>query len=111
MQTRCMLPISIVENEGFKDYVRFPDPLFSSPSRRKIKEVGLPKLKSLVQTLVRDISKDVPWINISVDLWTDDTMRQLNSYIAQMINNNWEFDSVFGKYEFIVIIIIEEFLQ
>jgi hypothetical protein len=50
MQTRCMLTISIVENEGFKDYVRFPDPLFFLPFRWKIKEVGLPKLKSIVQT-------------------------------------------------------------
>jgi len=111
-----MLPISIVENEGFKDYVRFLDPSFCMPARRTIKEVGLPKLKSLVQTKVRDILKDVPWINISVDLWTDDTMRPFNGYIAQGINNNWElvtvpieFDSVFGKYEFIII--IEEFLQ
>ena len=103
MLSRCMIPISIVENEGFIDYIKFLDPSFTMPTRRRIKEVGLPNLKSIVQSKIKTILKSIPWINTSVDLWTDSTMRPFNGYIAQGIDNNWnlqtipiEFESITG---------------
>jgi hypothetical protein len=45
------------------------------PTRRTIKESGLPKLKSIVQSKVNEILKSISRINASVDLWTDDTVR------------------------------------
>jgi hypothetical protein len=41
-----MLPISIVEHPGFKEYLKYLDPMFTMPSRARIKDTGLTKLKS-----------------------------------------------------------------
>jgi hypothetical protein len=104
MLAGAMLPISIVENHAFKDYIELLDPSFTMPTRRTVKESILPKLKNLVQSKVKEILKGIPWINTSVDLSTDDTVRPFNGYIAQGISNNWElitlpieFDSMHGK--------------
>ena len=104
MLAGAMLPISIVENHAFKDYIELLDPSFTMPTRRTVKESILPKLKNLVQSKVKEILKGIPWINTSVDLRTDDTVRPFNGYIAQGISNNWElitlpieFDSMHGK--------------
>ncbi len=45
MLVRCMLPISLVENKGFKEYILYMDPSFSMPTRSRIKDTGLPDLK------------------------------------------------------------------
>ena len=71
----AMLPIAIVENQAFKDYIELLDPSFTMPTRRSVKDSILPKLKNLVQSKVKVIFKSIPWINTSVDLWTDDTVR------------------------------------
>jgi hypothetical protein len=54
MLTRCMLPISIVEHRGFKEYLTYLDPSFTMPSRARIKDTGLPKLKSFFKKKLKD---------------------------------------------------------
>jgi hypothetical protein len=51
----CMLPISLVENEGFRDYISYLDPSFNIPSRSKVKNTGIPNLKLAVQNEIGDI--------------------------------------------------------
>ena len=75
------------------------------PLRRTVKETGLPRFKSLVQAKVNETLKEIPWLNTSVDLWTDDTTQTFHGYIAQGIYNNWdlitipiEFDTMIGKF-------------
>jgi hypothetical protein len=50
-----MLPISLVENEGFRDYISYLDPSFNIPSRSKVKNTGIPNLKLAVQNEIGDI--------------------------------------------------------
>jgi hypothetical protein len=61
------------------------------PFRRKTKETGLPQLKVIVQEKLKIIFKNMPWVNTSVDLVTDAAVRLFNGYIAQELDNNWEF--------------------
>jgi hypothetical protein len=49
-----MLPISIVEHRGFKEYLTYLDPSFTMPSRARIKDTGLPKLKSFFKKKLKD---------------------------------------------------------
>ena len=99
MLSRCMLPISIVENPAFKEYISFLDPSFTMPSRQRIKDSGLPKLKSMIQDKIKVILTTIPWINTSLDLWSDATMRPFNGYIAQGIDNNWELHTIPIEFE------------
>jgi hypothetical protein len=53
MLTRCMWPISIVEHPGFKEYLTYLDPSITMPSRARIKDTGLQKLKSFVREKIK----------------------------------------------------------
>lgn len=105
MIVKCMLPLSIVENEAFKNYISFLDPSFNMPSRNTVKQSGVPQLKDLVYSKVKSQLKMINHPNVSVDGWTDDTMRSFNGFIAQGINDNWDlkvvpidFKAVTGNY-------------
>ena len=99
MLARCMLPISMVENPAFKEYINFIDPSFTIPTRSRIKDSGLPKLKSIIQDKIKVILSNTPNVNTSVDLWSDETMRPFNGYIAQGIDNNWELHTIPIEFE------------
>ena len=90
MLARCMLPIPLVENEGFREYINYLDPSFNMPSRATVKNTGIPNLKLVVQNEIKDVLKTIPFVNISTDLWTDATVRPFNGYIAQGIDNDWK---------------------
>jgi hypothetical protein len=77
------------------------------PSRARIKDTGLPKLKSFVQEKIKGVLTRIRHINTSIDLWSDATMRGFNGYIAQGIDDDWElhtipieFENMTGNYNF-----------
>ena len=84
-----MLPPSLVNNEGFRDFISYLDPSFNIPTRSNIKDSGRPGLKGVVQNELKEVLKNIDYVNISTDLWTDATVRPFNGYIAQGIDNDW----------------------
>lgn len=84
-----MLPPSLVNNEGFRDFISYLDPSFNIPTRSKIKDTGMPSLKGVVQNEIKEVLKNIDYVNISTDLWTDATVRPFNGYICQGIDNDW----------------------
>ena len=90
MLVKCMLPVSIVETDGFMEWVEYMDPYFNLPTRHTIKVTGLPSLRKYVDGQNREILKEIPWPNVSCDGWSDDTIRSWNGYYVQGISNNWE---------------------
>lgn len=93
-----MLPISIVEKEGFREYVNYLNPSFSIPTRHRIKETGLPALRTSVDLQLMLILLALKSINISVDGWTDPIFRCFFGYSAQ------------GLYQYLIFKIIKKFL-
>jgi hypothetical protein len=107
MIVKCMLPISIVEKDAFKDYISFFNPSLANefPSRFRIKETGLPELKKVVQNRIATVLAGLNSVNISSDGWSDGIMRCFNGYTAQGIDDNWNlinftigFEYVTGKH-------------
>ena len=96
-----MLPISLVENLGFKDYINYLDPSFTMPSRRTIKTKGLPNLKEIIQREIKNELSDIPYVNVSTNLWTDATVRPFSGYIGQGINNKWELKTISIEFDYI----------
>ena len=99
MLARCMLPISIVETDGFKDFLHYLDPSFQIPTRRRVKDVGLPAIKLTIQNKIKNVLHNLSWVNTSVDLWTDATTRCFNGYIAQGIDNDWVLQTIPIEFE------------
>ncbi len=57
MLVKCMLPISHVENKGFRENINYIDPSFTMPSRQRIKETALPKLKAMCTEKIKKMPK------------------------------------------------------
>lgn len=83
MLVKCMLPISIVENAAFREYIEYLDPSFNIPSVYTIKYKGLTELAVHVDNeLVAALAK-FRYVNIALDLWCDATMRSFIGFVAQ----------------------------
>lgn len=83
MIIKCMLPISFVENEAFRSYIRFIDPSFTMPSVKTLRETGL---NSLTQSVVEKIKKrlvSMESVSMTLDLWSDPVLRPFNGLICQ----------------------------
>lgn len=78
-----MLPISIVEKAGFREYIEHLDPSFNMPTRFKIKESGLPDLKRIVEEKINVELARIQSINMSLDGWSDAVKRSFSGYISQ----------------------------
>ena len=84
-----MLPISVVENPAWIEYMRVLDPSFSVPTRETVKLSGINNIKTKVFSKLRAVLNDIQYVNVSVDGWSDKTIRCFNGYIAQGIDNEW----------------------
>ncbi len=91
MLVKCMLPTSLVEQEGFVEWVEYMDPCFN---RHTIKVTGLPSLRTFVNNSNRERLVDIPWPNVSCDGWSDDVVRGWNGYYVQGISNEWEMQNI-----------------
>ena len=101
MIVKCMLPISIVESAGFKEYIQYIDPSFTMPNRETIKRSSLPYLVQEVQVKIKNILINIEFPNVSTDGWTDASMRPYNGYICQGIDNNWDLHTICIGFEYL----------
>jgi hypothetical protein len=86
---KCMLPISLIISKGFVVFMSKIDPYFNVPSittvKRKIRGINL-NLTEKIKTVLKSVSH----VNISIDIWSDATMRSFVGYMVQGINDQWE---------------------
>jgi hypothetical protein len=81
MIVRCILPISIVDSEGFRIYLKQLDPQFSISNVYALKYGALTSLMLEVNNQIEQELSQIPYCNISLDLWSDAIMRSFNAVI------------------------------
>jgi hypothetical protein len=86
---KCMLPISIILTEGFREFIRVFDPFFFIPNITTLKR-KIFIVKKCVHVIIKDLLKKCPHVNISIDIWTDLTMRSFVGYMVHGITDDWE---------------------
>ena len=94
MVIKCCLPLSIVERNGFREFVHYLDPSFQIPTRFKLKATEFKKLRDRVDNKNRSILESIEHPNISTDGWTDGSLRSFNGYVAQGIDHNWVMQTI-----------------
>ena len=111
MLIELSLPISLVDRAPFKRFISVFDPAFNVPSRNTIKIGILPEMMSAVESKLKELLAQIEWVNVSVDGWSDATLRCFNGYIAQGIDDQWRmqtlpiaFQLVSGKTQVVKII-------
>ena len=101
MLVKCMLPVSIVDNPAFREYINYLDPSFTIPSRKTIKDTSLPKMKEFVEYKIKHIMTQIKHPNVCTDLWTDSTSRPFNAFIFQGIDNEWNMHTLCSAFDFL----------
>ena len=61
----------------------------------------MPKLKLLLDEKNKSILSKLKWVNVSVDGWTDATMRCYNGYIARGIDDEWKMHTIPFAFEYV----------
>ncbi|XP_005113571.2 zinc finger BED domain-containing protein 1-like, partial [Aplysia californica] len=79
MITRDLQPFSIVEDRGFRGFVRGLDPRYELPSRRTLSRDLLPRKFQAEEQKLKASLESVTHVAITTDLWTS---RQTESYIT-----------------------------
>ena len=75
----CGLPISLVDQDGFKSFMAAVDPMYSLLSRRQITRDKLPKLHDRMIMKLKALCNNAEYVSVTLDVWTD---RRLRSYIG-----------------------------
>jgi hypothetical protein len=88
-----MLPISIVEREGFREYINAIDPFFTMPGREKLKTKTLPIKQLNIESRIKSTLDKMKFVNITTDGWSDGTLRGFNGYIAHGIDDDWQMQN------------------
>jgi hypothetical protein len=61
----------------------------------------LPDLKASVTAKIKAVVEDLKFVNVSLDGWTDATLRSFNGYILQGIDSNWVLHTIPIAFEFV----------
>ena len=96
-----MLPVSLVDNSAFREYINYLDPSFSIPSRKTIKDSSLPKLKECIENKIKVIMSNIKHPNVCTDLWTDSIARPFNGFVFQGIDNDWQLKTFTCAFDYI----------
>ncbi|XP_050706735.1 zinc finger BED domain-containing protein 4-like [Eriocheir sinensis] len=88
-----MQPISLVENEGFKEFVKVLDPRYILPSRRELMRTHFPSLYENQVQQVRSELEGASFVTLTSDLWTSRQTKSFLSVTCHFISPEWELKS------------------
>jgi len=78
-----MLPVQLVEKDGFREFMNYLEPSFRIPTRHKLKTTDLPNLKTSIENKIRLELAQFDSLNVSLDGWSDAILRSFNGYVVQ----------------------------
>ena len=83
-----MLPIRIVENEGFKTLVKKLDPQYELPTRKYISKKAIPDLYSVTRESAKSQISTADFFAATTDIWSSSTMEPYLSYTLHHISED-----------------------
>ena len=90
MIVKDIRPISIVENEGFRDLISLLEPRYTMVSRQHITRRILPEFLSRVQHSLDSLLVEVSSCNLTLDIWSS---RRMHAYIGisiHFVTDGWK---------------------
>lgn len=87
-----LLPVSRVEDRGFRQFLKVIDQKYSPPSRRTIMRDSLPRLYQSKKELINKV-EEISWCSFTTDLWTSNTTMGYITVTCHFINVDWEMES------------------
>lgn len=88
-----MRPLSVVENEGFRNMMATLEPRYNIPSRQHITDVALPKLYMEVKATVLDSLGSAERVALTCDTWTSRATESYVTLTAHRMDDHWNLKS------------------
>ena len=85
-----MLPIRIVEKQGFKALVKKLDPHYELPSRKYMSKKAIPDLYSATRASVKSQISTTEHFAATTDIWSNSTMEPYLGYTLHYVSQDWE---------------------
>lgn len=80
-------PFSIVEDRGFKSFVKTLNPTYTLPSRKTLSQTTIPKLYDTERALWQERVKQAPSVCLTTDCWTSRTTCSFMAVTCHFIEN------------------------
>uniref|UniRef100_A0A671XLS4 HAT C-terminal dimerisation domain-containing protein n=1 Tax=Sparus aurata TaxID=8175 RepID=A0A671XLS4_SPAAU len=90
MVVKDLQPLSVVEDDGFRNFVRTLDPRYKIPNRKTLMEVKLPALYEDCCSQVRKALSGVDTVVLTTDMWTSRATEAYLTVSCQIIDENWQ---------------------
>ena len=88
-----MMPVNIVERQGFKDMVRKIDCRYEIPSRKYFSKNALPSLYAATYRKITDSMKGLEYFSITADMWSSGKMEPYLAVTIHYIDRHWSLKS------------------
>ena len=88
-----MMPVNIVERQGFKDMVRKLDCRYEIPSRKYFSKNALPSLYVATYQKIADSMKGLDYFSITADMWSSGKMEPYLAVTIHYIDRDWNLKS------------------
>lgn len=87
-------PFSVLEDEGFKEFVHVLNPAYQLPSRHYISKTAIPALYEECLTAVRDVVSSGTSFCLTTDCWTSINTTSYTAITAHFITENFVMRTV-----------------
>lgn len=85
---KCNLPLSIVENHAFRDFMKESNPKWQPVSSKTLKSNLVPMFVSNVEKMIREALAPVREVTLTVDAWSDRRCRSFLGVTAHFVDHN-----------------------
>lgn len=92
-------PISIVEDEGFRQYSHSLNPNYTLPSRKNLSDVLIPEKFTFVQSKLTDMLNATDYVSATTDLWTSSSNKSYITVTGHFIFDFKQYSVVLGTNE------------
>lgn len=90
MIVKDLQPLSIVEDVGFRNFVKTLEPRYKIPSRKTLMEGKLPALYEECSSKVRKALSSVDNVVLTTDMWTSTATEAYLTVSCHIIDENWQ---------------------
>uniref|UniRef100_A0A6P7H2S3 Zinc finger BED domain-containing protein 1-like n=1 Tax=Diabrotica virgifera virgifera TaxID=50390 RepID=A0A6P7H2S3_DIAVI len=87
-------PLSIVENEGFRDYTEQLQPLYKLPSRKTLTNILVPEVCREISENIKSMLNQTDSVGITTDIWSSDSNTSFISVTCHFISDTSELQNV-----------------
>ena len=94
MVIKDLVPIRIVECEGFRDLLSLIEPRYRMVSRDHIQRKLLPQFKSKVEKVIMTMLQEAESCSVTTDVWSSRRMHAYLGVTCHFITRSWHLESV-----------------